>query len=66
MKWWLKIINKTSLKSLGPDLMKKIYVPVVERFATSVVILEASYNRYAVIDIYVDDECVLWEHKVRA
>ena len=46
--------------------MKKVYVPAVERDATSVVILEASYNRYAVIDIYVGEDCVLWEHKVRA
>ena len=46
--------------------MKKVYVLAVERDATAVVILEASYNRYAVIDVYVDDECVLWDHKVRA
>ena len=66
MKWWLQIVNKTSLSSLGPDLMKKVYVPAVERDATLVVILEASYNRYAVIDVYIGNECVLWDHKVRA
>ena len=62
----LHIENLTSLKRIGSDLIKKVFEVALKYDATDVIIQEASYNKLAIIELYVNDNCVLWNHKVRA
>lgn len=50
--------------NLGNDLIKEIYRVAYRLDATKVIVKSGKYNRYAVVELFENDDCIDWNYTV--
>lgn len=50
--------------NIGNDLIKKIYATAYRLEANHIVVHKAKYNRYAKVDLFLNDDCICWDYTI--
>lgn len=50
--------------NIGNYLIKKIYATAHKLEANHIVVNKAKYNRYAKVDLFLNDDCICWDYVI--
>ncbi len=50
--------------NIGNELIKKIYATAHRLEANCIIVHKAKYNKYAVVDLFLDDDCICLDYTI--
>ena len=59
-----KMIFTNLCGNLGNDLIKEIYKKAHNLDATEIVVTKAKYNRFAIVELYENNDCIALDYTV--
>ena len=51
-------------RNIGNDLIKKIYATAYRLEANRIVVHKAKYNKYARVDLFLNNDCICWDYTI--